>query len=135
MIYVAFFEYFTHSKTKNEESEGSYAILCEAPSVAEVVETILPRKVVELGDGLGEGDYIEHYLVGLVELPAPLSAPVVLGMTEGRLLDELPNFVEVPLAVDEKVVRASRLQAISRDKPFFTHGVSPDDDDETGPEV
>jgi hypothetical protein len=137
MIYVAFFEYFTHSDLKNDdnESEGSYTVICEASSAKEVVDDILPRKIVQLGDELSEDDfYIEHFLIGLIELPSPLSAPVVLGVTEGRVMDELPNFVEVPLAVDEEIVRASKLNRITRDKPFFTQGEPPanmknDDDD------
>jgi hypothetical protein len=126
MIYVAFFEYFTHSNADNSESEGTYTVICEAASPKEVVEDILPRKVVSMGDELSEGDYVEHFLVGLIELPTALPAPVVLGVTEGPLMEESPTFKDVLLAADEQIVRACKLNVIGREKAFFLHGEPPD---------
>lgn len=127
MLYLNFIEFTSHGEEEGDDTEGHFLIACEAASPKEVVDKLLPEKLKAFESKASEeGDYLEFYLRGIVELKHPVGAPVVLGMTEGDItgVDVFP-FSDIMLEEDEAHARGVQSVKINSEIPFHTIGEPP----------
>lgn len=124
MIYACTISFSTHREEADKDTEGQFTVLMEGPDVREVVDKMLPVKLAAVVTG--NDDYVEFYLVSVVEISTPLRDAVIVGAVERALRPRSDDaWMDLLLTEDKEKARLIKYPKVQMEVPLSKHGRLP----------